>query len=133
MPITRRSLIASALLTPLEARARTGEPTVLDVRLGRLQLAPAPLPQTDLWTINGQVPGPVLRVKQGEEVFVRLLNNLRQPVALHWQGVRIANAMDGAAGLTQPPVEPGRHMDIRFAAPDPGTYWYRPSAFPHAA
>ena len=133
MPITRRALIASALLAPLDARARTGEPTVLDVRPGRLQLAPAPLPQTDLWTINGQVPGPVLRVKQGEEVYVRLINNLRQPIALHWQGVRIANAMDGVAGLTQAPVEPGGRMDIRFTAPDPGTYWYRPSAFPHAA
>ena len=133
MPITRRALIASALLAPMDARARTREPTVLDVRPGRLQLAPAPLPPTDLWTINGRVPGPVLRVKQGEDVFVRLINNLRQPIALHWQGVRIANAMDGAAGLTQPMVEPGGTMDIRFTAPDPGTYWYRPSAFPHAA
>ena len=133
MPITRRALIASALLTPLEAQSRTGEPTVLDLRPGKLQLSPAPLPPTDLWTINGQIPGPILRVKQGDDVFVRLINNLPQPVALHWQGVRIANAMDGAAGLTQAPVEPGRHMDLRFTAPDPGTYWYRPSAFPHTA
>jgi FtsP/CotA-like multicopper oxidase with cupredoxin domain len=131
MSITRRALIASALLSPIEARARTGEPRIFDLRPGKPQLAPAP--QTDLWTINGQVPGPVLRVKQGEEIFVRLINNLRQPVALHWQGVRIANGMDGAVGLTQAPVEPGRHMDIRFTAPDAGTYWYRPSAFPHAA
>jgi hypothetical protein len=72
-------------------------------------------------------------VKQGDEVFVRLINSLSQPVALHWQGVRIANAMDGAAGLTQAPVAPGERMDIRFTAPDAGTYWYRPSAFPHAA
>ena len=133
MPITRRALIASALLTPIEARARTGEPTVLDLRPGKLQLAIAPIPQTDLWTINGQVPGPLVRVKQGEDVFVRLINNLRQPAALHWQGVRIANGMDGAVGLTQAAVEPGRHMDIRFTAPDPGTYWCRPSAYPHAA
>ena len=133
MPITRRALIASAILTPLDARARSGEPTVLDLRPGKLQLAPAPLPQTDVWTINGQVPGPILRVKQGEDVFVRLTNNLPQPVALHWQGLRLANAMDGAAGLTQAPVAPGGRMDIRFTAHDPGTYWYRPAAFPHAA
>ena len=133
MPITRRALVASALLTPIQARARTGEPTVLELRPGRVQLAPAPLPQTDLWTINGQVPGPLMRVRQGDEVFVRLINNLPQPVALHWQGLRISNVMDGAAGLTQAPVEPGGRMDIRFTAPDPGTYWYRPSAFPHAA
>ena len=86
MPLTRRALIASALLSPMEARARTGAPTIFDLRPGKLQLAPAPLPQTDVWTINGQVPGPVLRVKQGDEIFVRLINNLRQPAALHWQG-----------------------------------------------
>ena len=133
MPLTRRALVASALLAPIPARARTAEPAVLDLRPGRLRLMPHPAPETEVWTINGQVPGPVLRVKRGEEVFARLINNLNKPVALHWQGVRIANGMDGAAGLTQAPVEPGGRMDFRFTAPDAGTYWYRPSAFPHAA
>ena len=133
MPLTRRALVASALLAPISAHARTAEPTVLDLRPGRLRLNPPPAPETDVWSINGQVPGPVLRVKRGEEVFTRLLNNLTEPVALHWQGVRIANGMDGAAGLTQAPVEPGGRMDLRFTAPDAGTYWYRPSAFPHGA
>ncbi len=133
MPLTRRALVASALLLPLPAHARTVEPKLLDLRPGKLRLASAPTPETEVWTVNGQVPGPVLRVKRGEEVFVRLVNNLAQPVALHWQGVRIANGMDGAAGLTQAPLAPGERMDIRFTAPDAGTYWYRPSAFPHAA
>ncbi len=133
MPLTRRALVASAILLPIPARARIGEPTVLDLRPGKLRLAPAPAPETLVWTINGEVPGPVLRVRQGQEVYVRMINNLSQPVALHWQGMRIANAMDGAAGLTQAPVAPGERMDIRFTAPDAGTYWYRPSAFPHAA
>ena len=133
MPLTRRALLASALFLPIPARASAGEPTLLDLRPGELRLTPEPALPTDVWTINGQVPGPVLRAKQGDEVFVRLINNLSQPVALHWQGVRIANGMDGAAGLTQTPVAPGERMDIRFIAPDAGTYWYRPSAFPHAA
>jgi len=133
MPLTRRALLASALILPIRARARSLEPTLLDLRAGKLRLAPAPAPPTEVWTINGQVPGPVLRVKQGEEVSSRLINNLSQPVALHWQGVRIVNSMDGAPGLTQASVAPGQQMDIRFTAPDAGTYWYRPSAFPHAA
>jgi len=133
MPLTRRALLTSALVLPIPARARSDEPTLLDLRPGKLPLAPAPAPLTEVWTINGQVPGPVVRVKQSDEVFVRLVNNLSQPVALHWQGVRIANGMDGAAGLTQAPVAPGERMDIRFIAPDAGTYWYRPSAFPHSA
>ena len=120
MPITRRALLASALILPIPARARAGEPTLLDLRPGKLRLAQDPAPLTDVWTINGQVPGPVLRVKQGDEVFVRLINNLSQPVALHWQGVRIVNGMDGVAGLTQAPVAPGERMDLRFMAPDAG-------------
>ena len=131
MPITRRALVASALLSPLEARARTEEPTPLALRPGKLTLVEAG--ETDVWTINGGLPGPVLRVRQGEEVFARLFNHLPQPVALHWQGVRIPNAMDGAPGLTQSPIAPGGRMDIRFTAPDAGTFWFRPSAFPDAA
>ena len=133
MPITRRALVASALLTPITARAGTGAPVVLDLRPGKLRLAAEPLPQTDVWTVNGQVPGPTLRAKQGGDVVIRLINNLPQPTALHWQGVRIANSMDGAPPLTQAPLEPGGGMDLRFTVPDAGTYWYRPSTFPHAA
>ena len=131
MLLTRRALIASALICPIEARAQKAEPMLLDLRPGKLRLVESA--ETDVWTINGGVPGPVLRVKQGEEVSVRLINNLSQPAALHWQGVRLANAMDGAPGLTQAPMAPGERMDIRFIAPDAGTYWYRPSAFPNAA
>ena len=133
MPITRRALLASALLTPVPARARLREPTVLDLRPGKQRLAPDPTPKTDVWAINGPPIPPVFRAKQGEEISFRLINNLSQPTALHWQGLRIANAMDGAVGLTQAPVAPGGSMDIRFTPPDAGTYWCRPSAFPQAA
>jgi FtsP/CotA-like multicopper oxidase with cupredoxin domain len=43
---------------------------------------------------------------------------------VHWHGIRIENAMDGAAPLTQAPVPPGDTFDYDFVAPDPGTYWY---------
>ena len=57
---------------------------------------------------------------------VRLVNGLSEPTALHWHGVRLANAMDGAPPLTQAPVAPGESFDYRFVAPDAGTYWYHP-------
>jgi FtsP/CotA-like multicopper oxidase with cupredoxin domain len=82
---------------------------------------------------NGTVPGPVIRVRQGAEVRVRLVNRLDQPTSLHWHGVRIDNAMDGVAGLTQPPVPPGGVFDYRFVARDSGTFWYHPLARPAAA
>ena len=59
-----------------------------------------------------------MRVRQGDEVKVRLVNDLSQPTTVHWHGVRLRNAMDGVPNLTQPPVAPGASFDYRFAAPD---------------
>jgi FtsP/CotA-like multicopper oxidase with cupredoxin domain len=75
---------------------------------------------------NGMIPGPVIRARQGEALAVRFVNKLDKPSAVHWHGLRIANAMDGVAGLTQPPVEPGESFDYRFTPPDAGTFWYHP-------
>jgi FtsP/CotA-like multicopper oxidase with cupredoxin domain len=74
---------------------------------------------------DGTVPGPVLRVKRGEEVKVRLVNESADETAIHWHGVRVPNAMDGTA-LTQRPVPPGASFDYRFRPPDAGTFWYHP-------
>jgi FtsP/CotA-like multicopper oxidase with cupredoxin domain len=71
--------------------------------------------------------GPTIRVKRGEEVRVRLVNDLTEPTALHWHGVRLPNGMDGVPGLTQEPVRPGARFDYRFTPPDAGTSWYGPS------
>jgi FtsP/CotA-like multicopper oxidase with cupredoxin domain len=76
---------------------------------------------------NGDMPGPALQVRRGEEVWVRVVNELTEPTAVHWHGVRLINAMDGAAPLTQAPIAPGETFDYRFAAPDAGTFWYRPA------
>src|SRR6516225_9643539 len=73
---------------------------------------------------DGAVPGPPLRLKQGEELNVRLINELAQPTALHWHGVRVSNAMDGVPGLTQAPVNPGTSFDYKIRPPDAGTFWY---------
>ncbi len=77
-----------------------------------------------VWAYNGEVPGPVIRVKRNQLVHIRLENGLPQPTSAHWHGIRIDNAMDGVPGLTQEPVLPGESFDYRFAAPDAGTYWY---------
>lgn len=81
-------------------------------------------PFSDLWLYNGQLPGPEIRAKQGERVRVRFTNRLDEPTSIHWHGIRIDNAMDGVAGLTQPAVKPGESFDYDFVAPDAGTYWY---------
>nr|WP_321457297.1 multicopper oxidase family protein [uncultured Cohaesibacter sp.] len=81
-------------------------------------------PKSTLWTYNGSAPGPEIRVKQGERVRVRFINQLDEPSSIHWHGVRIDNAMDGVSGLTQEAVKPGESFDYDFVVPDAGTYWY---------
>jgi FtsP/CotA-like multicopper oxidase with cupredoxin domain len=78
---------------------------------------------TAIWGFEGQCPGPTLKVRQGEELKVRLVNDLLEPTSIHWHGVRLPNAMDGTA-LTQKPVQPGDSFDYVFAPPDAGTFWY---------
>jgi FtsP/CotA-like multicopper oxidase with cupredoxin domain len=70
------------------------------------------------------VPGPTLRLKHGEELRLRLVNDLAEPTTIHWHGVRAPNAMDGVPMLTQPAVDPGTSFDYRFRPPDAGTFWY---------
>jgi FtsP/CotA-like multicopper oxidase with cupredoxin domain len=78
-----------------------------------------------VWAFNGQVPGPELRVRQGDVVEVTLVNRLPEDgVTLHWHGVDVPNAMDGVAGVTQDAVQPGQRFTYRFRAEDAGSYWY---------
>ncbi len=84
----------------------------------------------DAWTFNGQLPGPELRVKQGDLVQVTLNNkDVTEGVTLHWHGVDVPNAEDGVAGLTQDAVMPGQAFVYRFRASDAGTYWYHSHQF----
>jgi len=76
-------------------------------------------------TYNGQVPGPELRVRQGELVEVTLQNrDIADGVTIHWHGINVPNAEDGVAGLTQDAVMPGETYIYRFRAVDSGSYWY---------
>lgn len=79
---------------------------------------------SELWTYNGSTPGPEIRVKRGERVKVRLINELEEATSIHWHGIRIDNTMDGVSGLTQQAVKPGETFDYDFVVPDAGTYWY---------
>ena len=99
---------------------------VLEARPGKARLKGASGPQTDIWSYDGTAPGPPIRIRQGEEVKVRLINNLPQPTSIHWHGVRVPNIMDGVPGLTQDAVAPGERFDYVFTPPDAGTFWYHP-------
>ena len=80
--------------------------------------------QVGAYAYNGQVPGPLLRVTQGDRVRVILTNNLPEPTTIHWHGLVLDNGMDGAADVTQPPVEPGASFTYEFTVTQTGTYFY---------
>lgn len=132
-PITRRSLMLAggaaltlAQLPRLAHSAADGLSVTLTAGAGRAQLLPKDKPSTAVWNYNGSVPGPILRLPRGSTLSARLVNELPQPTTIHWHGIRIDNAMDGVAGLTQAPAQPGEVFDYRFVVPDAGTFWYHP-------
>jgi len=95
---------------------------------GRAPLIGGDYPQTDVWAYDGNVPGPMLRVRQGEPVRITVENRLDEDTTVHWHGVRLPNAMDGVPGLTQPPITLGESFTYEFTPPDAGTFWYHPHA-----
>ena len=79
----------------------------------------------DAWTYNGQIPGPELRMKEGELVEVTLTNqDIEEGVTAHWHGLDVPNAEDGVAGATQNAVMPGETYTYRFRAEQVGSFWY---------
>jgi FtsP/CotA-like multicopper oxidase with cupredoxin domain len=131
MRLNRRCFLSSAaaILVPFSTRAAAQNTSdgfrVLTADKIEIALGPAAAQKTLACGFAAQVPGPLLRYKKGEEIKIRLVNGLDQPVTFSCQGLRIANPMDGVAGLTQSPVLPGQSFDYRFTPPDSGFYWYR--------
>jgi plastocyanin len=82
------------------------------------------------WGYNGQVPGPEIRVREGELVQVTLRNRLPVPTTVHWHGVHLNPAMDGPAGLNQAAVPPGEDFVYEFIATPGGSRWYHSHADP---
>jgi FtsP/CotA-like multicopper oxidase with cupredoxin domain len=85
-------------------------------------------PQTEVWAYQHTVPGPEIRVTQGDRLRVVVENRLPQETTVHWHGVRVPNAMDGVPHLTQEPIAPGQTFVYEFDCHDAGTFWYHPHA-----
>ncbi len=90
----------------LEAKVQT-----LELRVGK---------QTPMWTYNGVLPGPVIRAKKGQRLKIHFVNSLPAATSIHWHGLRVPNAMDGAA----PTIPPGGTFEYEFDLLDAGTFWY---------
>jgi CopA family copper-resistance protein len=74
--------------------------------------------------VNGRVPGPILRWRQGDTVTLNVANRLSVPTSIHWHGIRTPADMDGVPGLSFAGIEPGRTFTYRIKLHQHGTYWY---------
>ena len=74
--------------------------------------------------INGQIPGPTLRWKEGDTARIRVHNDLDADASIHWHGLLVPNGQDGVPGVTNVPIEPGTSHLFEFRLKQAGTYWY---------
>lgn len=129
----RRSLLVGSATFAIAAslpRSARGATSVKEFKLvaatATLPLVGSPHPDTPVWCYGGRIPGPEIRIRQGERIRVLVENRLPQETTVHWHGVRVPNAMDGVPHLTQKPIAPGEIFAYEFDCLDAGTFWYHP-------
>ena len=139
--ITRRRLLTSmsagmALavgsgLLPAWARSGYGGRPGADVLMGPefdLDIAYTPVViegrHSHAITVNGQLPGPLLRWREGDTVTMRVSNRLAEDTSIHWHGILLPFGMDGVPGVSFPGIRPGETFTYRFPVRQAGAYWY---------
>ncbi|BCX67133.1 copper resistance system multicopper oxidase [Pseudomonas izuensis] len=114
--------------TPVWAITSPGEPQVLagsdfELFIGETPVNITGTPRTAM-TINGSLPGPLLRWREGDTVTVRVKNRLKDNTSIHWHGILLPANMDGVPGLSFKGIEPGGLYVYQFKVRQNGTYWY---------
>ena len=138
-PLSRRHLLlaggavaASGLLPGFARPTLAAEPThTLMAGPGRIQLVGDEYPETTVWAYEGRVPGPEIRVQQGDRLRIAVTNRLAEDTTVHWHGIRVPNAMDGVPHMPLPPIAPGETFTYEFDTVDAGTFWYHPHMRSH--
>ena len=97
---------------------------VYDLTAEEIQWEVEPGRKSKAWAYNGQVPGPQIRVREGDRVRVNLTNKLPESTAIHFHGLELPNDQDGVPFLTQPPVKPGESYTYEFTVPNAGSHMY---------
>ncbi len=74
--------------------------------------------------VNGSVPGPLIRLREGQNVRFNVANHLREDTSIHWHGLLVPFQMDGVPGISFPGIKPGSTFTYDFPVRQAGTYWY---------
>src|SRR5260370_13519602 len=74
--------------------------------------------------VNGSLPGPILRFREGDTATISVRNTLGEPTSIHWHGILLPNAMDAVPGLTFRGIMPGDTFPYRFPVRQSVTYWH---------
>ncbi|MBC6623940.1 copper resistance system multicopper oxidase [Pseudomonas sp.] len=113
---------------PVWALTSPGQPTVLAGSEFDLFIDQTPVNLTGrartALTVNGSLPGPLLRWREGDTVTLRVKNRLGEPTSIHWHGILLPSTMDGVPGLSFKGIEPGGLYVYQFKVKQHGTHWY---------
>jgi len=75
-------------------------------------------------TINGTIPGPVIRLKEGQLATLRVTNRLEESTSIHWHGILLPPVVDGVPGVSFAGIDPGSTFTYQFPVKQSGTYWF---------
>lgn len=113
---------------PYRAAARPGADAVLRGELIDLTISELPMSidgeTSRAVAVNGTVPGPIIRLREGQEVTLRVTNHLHEPSSIHWHGMLVPPGMDGVPGVSFAGIMPGETFVYRFPVRQSGTYWF---------
>ena len=121
-------LAPNAVWAGAESNAVTGTVPVLSGTDFNLTIAEAPVNFTGAprmaTTINGSIPAPTLRWREGDTITLRVTNHLSESTSIHWHGILLPYQMDGVPGVSFAGIDPGTTFVYRFKVQQTGTYWY---------
>ena len=116
------------LQAAMSSKVAQGQTPVLSGREINLVIAESPVNFTGVTrmatTINGSIPAPTLRLREGDEVTIRVTNRLAVATSIHWHGILLPYQMDGVPGISFKGIAPGETFTYRFTLQQSGTYWY---------
>ncbi len=110
-------------MTPIGRQPSTLSGNLIDLVIGEQSFVLDGQTGTAM-TINGTIPGPLIRLKEGQEVTLRVTNQLAESTSIHWHGILLPPKMDGVPGVSFGGIQPGATFTYRFPVKQSGTYWY---------